>query len=141
MTSCVMHPANGLSMEFATSLAPAAHSAREARRFVMTALAGRGLDSESAELVVAELMANVVQHAETEVEVKLFIGATVRLEVHDGNALIPAMRDAAEDAESGRGLFIIDALSRSWGIEKTDTGKCIWVDLERAPMGQMSSST
>lgn len=68
------------------------------------------------ELVVSELAANVVQHAGTEITVRLVVDTPLRVEVHDGNSIIPAMAAAAEHAESGRGLFIVEALSTAWGI-------------------------
>lgn len=118
-------------MEFDQTFPPEPRAVSQARRFVRACLANRGVSSEDAEFVVSELMGNVVQHARTPVTVKLEVGRTLRLEVQDGNSIIPAIVDAAQDAESGRGLFIISNLAVNWGIDTTDDGKCVWVELTR----------
>lgn len=94
-------------------------------------MAMHGLLSDAAELVVSELMANVVQHAGTPVDVHLRIEpATVRVELHDGSSIIPALAAAANDAERGRGLLIVDVVSRRWSVEATQSGKCVWIELD-----------
>lgn len=109
--------------------APEPESAMAARRFVRDCLAEHAIASYTAELIVSELMANVIQHARTELTVVVRVGTTLRLEVHDGSSIIPAMRQAADDAESGRGLFIIEAIALDWGVETTADGKCVWVEI------------
>jgi hypothetical protein len=48
--------------------------------------------------------------------------------VSDAVAAAPAPREAAEDDESGRGLFLVRELSRAWGFYYVDEfgGKVIW---------------
>ena len=41
-------------------------------------------------------------------------GTGLLIEVFDTDANPPVFTDAAEDAENGRGLFIVDALSKQW---------------------------
>jgi anti-sigma regulatory factor (Ser/Thr protein kinase) len=41
----------------------------------------------------------------------------------------PALADAGTDAESGRGLTIVDALSADWGWHPVPGGKCVWAVL------------
>lgn len=118
-------------MKYTESFEPAPPSAVAARRFVRGSLAEHGVPPEDSELIVSELLANVVQHAHTPITVKLEVGQTVRIEVHDGNSIVPAIKDAAEDAESGRGLFIISTLASQWGIDTTANGKCVWVEITR----------
>lgn len=110
---------------------PEAFSAVSARAFVNARLAEQGVISPDCELVVSELMANVVQHARTPVTVRLVVDTILRVEVHDGSSIVPAMAEAAGDAESGRGLFIVEALSSAWGISPTPAGKCVWVEIAR----------
>jgi hypothetical protein len=39
----------------------------------------------------------------------------------------------AWDADAGRGLFIVDALTAGrWGWFAADTGKCVWAEIVRA---------
>lgn len=118
-------------MQYEQPFSPEASSAVRARAFVNACLADQGVISPDCELVVSELMANVVQHARTPVTVRLVVDTTLRVEVHDGNSIVPAMAEAAGDVESGRGLFIIEALSSAWGISPTTDGKCVWVELAR----------
>lgn len=51
--------------------------------------------------------------------------------MQDGNAIIPAVIEAAADAERGRGPFIVDALAQAWGVEAMPAGKRIWVEIPR----------
>lgn len=118
-------------MEYDQSFPPDPPSALAARRFVRDRLAGHGVATEDGELIVSELMGNVVRHARTPITVRLRVGRSLRLEVHDGSSILPAMAEAAEDAESGRGLFIISALAKDWGITRKPGGKFVWVELER----------
>ena len=41
-------------------------------------------------------------------------GEGLLIEVFDTDANPPVLTDAAEDAENGRGLLLVDALSREW---------------------------
>lgn len=112
-------------------LAPHLSSAGKARRFVRQVLAAQGLESDSLELVTSELVGNVVAHAHSEVRLTVRVGARIRIEVADGDAIIPAVVDAASDAESGRGLFIVEAVSSAWGVDTVADGKRVWAELDR----------
>lgn len=131
MTAATAATEPGSAMEFDRTFSPEPRSALAARRFVRSRLGEQGVSSEDSELVVSELMGNVVRHAQTPVTVRLGVGQTVRVEVHDGNAIIPAVAEAAEDAEAGRGLFIISNVAMNWGVDQTPDGKCVWVELTR----------
>ena len=41
----------------------------------------------------------------------------------------PLPRPASNDAVHGRGLHIIDALGRDWGVERLSGGKVVWAEL------------
>ena len=122
-------------MNFIEALPPDPQSARRARRFVREQLTTVGVDSEGAEHVVSELVANVAEHARTTVHVAVVVSDSVRIEVYDGNAVIPAVIDAAADAERGRGLAIVEAYANTWGVTPTGDGKMVWAELERLPLG------
>ena len=54
----------------------------------------------------------------------------LRVEVIDGSERPPDLRVATPDAESGRGLFIVQALADRWGHEVVETGgKTVWFEL------------
>ncbi|WP_327393075.1 ATP-binding protein [Streptomyces sp. NBC_01186] len=57
--------------------------------------------------------------------------ARVRLAVTDADPRpLPAPRAAAPDAESGRGLALIEALSLRWGVERrVPYAKTVWCEL------------
>ncbi|MGW7434612.1 ATP-binding protein [Streptomyces sp. NPDC054849] len=42
---------------------------------------------------------------------------------------LPQARFAAPDAESGRGLLLVDSLAKSWGTVPTAEGKAVWFSL------------
>jgi anti-sigma regulatory factor (Ser/Thr protein kinase) len=109
------------------ALAPGA-----ARRFVQAHLVAWGCEDalDHAQLVVSELVTNAVVHARSHPHLLLAYDAvTVRLEVVDDSASAPIVRDPDDWAESGRGMFLVDALSTGWGVEIGERGKRIWVDL------------
>jgi anti-sigma regulatory factor (Ser/Thr protein kinase) len=91
--------------------------------------------------VVAELLGNAVRHAEPlpggvirlAVRVGQAIGtesAYVVLRVTDGGAdREPTARMASPDSVDGRGLAIVSALARRWGVEREGEGQCVWAEL------------
>lgn len=93
---------------------------------------------ESALLVVSELVTNAVKHTSSEdlVEVSLeFHQAEVRVAVADSSPAIPRQRAAGADEESGRGLAIVEAIARRWGVEPVGTaaGKRVYAVLALDP--------
>lgn len=87
--------------------------------------------SSEAETIVAELVANAVEHAETALEVRVLRrGGSLRIEVDDDGRGWPVLRDPEPLAERGRGLFIVDHLSERWGIDRhARDGKTIWAEM------------
>jgi anti-sigma regulatory factor (Ser/Thr protein kinase) len=60
-------------------------------------------------------------------------GAVVELRVSDGGSpFVPTERRAEPDSVNGRGLAIVTALARSWGVEREADGQCVWAEL-RSP--------
>lgn len=60
-------------------------------------------------------------------------GAVVELRVSDGGSpFVPTERRAEPDSVDGRGLAIVTALARSWGVEREADGQCVWAEL-RSP--------
>ncbi|HTJ70533.1 MAG TPA: SpoIIE family protein phosphatase [Actinospica sp.] len=48
------------------------------------------------------------------------------IEVYDQDVRMPRVRTAAATDEGGRGLFLVDQLSKRWGARDTPTGKAVW---------------
>ncbi len=69
-------------------------------------------------LLLTELVTNAFQHGEgEEVGVRMARTAkTIRIEVADGSTRLPVARQASPLDESGRGIFIVDALADAWGV-------------------------
>jgi anti-sigma regulatory factor (Ser/Thr protein kinase) len=84
------------------------------RDYVLTRL------SDDVELLVAELVTNAVSASRSlpwpsAVRMWLLSGeASVLVIVGDANPQAPARIDAADDAESGRGLLLVEATSAWW---------------------------
>ncbi|MFF5444196.1 ATP-binding protein [Streptomyces sp. NPDC012888] len=110
-----------------------------ARALVRTALAesdGPSADSDTAELLTAELVANAVEHTSREVPIELVVelGAHgCQVEVHDGDPVPPDLSTARTCPdpwqEHGRGLLLIRALSSACGHRPTARGKAVWFSL------------
>jgi anti-sigma regulatory factor (Ser/Thr protein kinase) len=56
-------------------------------------------------------------------------GSSLLVEVHDQDVRTPRVRTASANDEGGRGLFLVDQLSRRWGVRPTPTGKAVWFQL------------
>jgi anti-sigma regulatory factor (Ser/Thr protein kinase) len=52
--------------------------------------------------------------------------AGLLIEVWDPSGEPPIIKDADEEAEGGRGLRLVEALSRQWGWYWADSGKVVW---------------
>jgi anti-sigma regulatory factor (Ser/Thr protein kinase) len=118
-----------LSREFEPS--PGAPQA--ARRFVEEALRGWGHGDtviDDARLLLSELVTNAVTHARSPVSVTLRArGSALRLAVRDESPAEPTPRPVAPEADAGRGLQIVAALAKEWGVLATRGGKTVWAEL------------
>lgn len=93
------------------------------------------------ELLASEMVTNALIHAHSEVDVRLReYPDRIRVEVRDSDPHPPAPvwilgTDEAEnqEAESGRGLLIVDAVASAWGSSPAGRGKTTWFEL-RTPL-------
>jgi len=68
--------------------------------------------------------------ADRRIEVVMRKGrSSLWVEVHDQDVRTPRVRTASANDEGGRGLFLVDQLSRRWGVRPTPTGKAVWFQL------------
>jgi anti-sigma regulatory factor (Ser/Thr protein kinase) len=123
----------------------AAHptSVGAARRMVRAATA-RAVPlelTETAELLVSELVTNAVVHAGTPVEIAVAVldDLTVMVTVSDGSAHAPVTRDYAATASTGRGLVLVQELADRWGVQVTPAGKSVWFCLSPTPRHGVSA--
>ncbi|MET9322560.1 ATP-binding protein [Streptomyces sp. NPDC003038] len=92
----------------------------------------------TAELVLSELVTNAL-HApapsDRQVGIRIAHSSTdglLRLEVSDAGSGRPELRHPEPDAEHGRGLQLVDALSHRWGVSPRagGIGKTVWSELK-----------
>ena len=111
-------------------------SAGEARRFAARVVVDWRFDSvlDDVLLVVSELAANALTHADSALELRLSHSSNVlRIEVTDGGAGTPEPQPESFTEEHGRGLHLVDHLTTAWGMRETTsgTGKMVWAELSR----------
>jgi hypothetical protein len=76
-------------------------------------------------VVVSELVTNALRHSGSDTvtfSLSCDESGGVRVEVDDHSCGRPEVRELDEDAEDGRGLVIVEALTDAWGRE----GSCTW---------------
>jgi anti-sigma regulatory factor (Ser/Thr protein kinase) len=111
---------------------PAPSSARVARRFVADVLErwGRTDLVDTTALVVGELVGNAIRHGLSRYRVTVASAEDgLRIEVADLSAVVPQAREGSDDAVGGRGLHLVEALSRRWGTDVRDDGKTVWAEI------------
>lgn len=86
-----------------------------------------------AQICVSELVANVINHVGPGTPVTLAVstdGAHLRIELSDPDArALPTLVAPMSDAESGRGLMIVDAVADRWGVISRADSKVVWCEL------------
>ncbi len=117
-------------------LPPTPASVSLARRFVRQLLSDWGLPDEAQreiELVVSELVTNAARHSEDFLEVRLYCPpGLLRVEVSDSSHRMPpsTVEEVDEEATSGRGLVLVDAIADRWGVDSADLGKRVWAEFD-----------
>ncbi|MEU9234647.1 ATP-binding protein [Streptomyces subrutilus] len=127
--------------------------ARLARRLAQAQLDIWGIPygcalSDDVGLVVGELAANAVLHGRLpgrDFELRLeYGGGCVRVMVSDGRSeKEPPDAPAPVDpwsAEDGRGLLLVAAVAREWGVAARGPGKTVWAEVGNAPWAPVSAS-
>jgi anti-sigma regulatory factor (Ser/Thr protein kinase) len=123
------HERHGYCVRLATGPAAAA----EARRRVRFAIRSWRVpvDLDAALLLTSELVTNAVRH-EAAQAVVLAIACSrgrLRVDVHDTSRCLPAVAEVPADAETGRGLLLVETLSDEWGCYRTPAGKAVYFTL------------
>jgi PAS domain S-box-containing protein len=97
--------------------------------------------ADAAALVVTELVTNALLHGSPPVRVRLReVPDGVRLEVADRGAELPVAVRRSSAAMTGRGLALVEALCRSWGVDADDlAGKVVWAELAEDVAGGLAA--
>ncbi|WP_329124260.1 ATP-binding protein [Streptomyces sp. NBC_01465] len=105
-----------------------------AREFTREALADWGVRDRSYDILlcVSELVTNALVHGVPPgrgflLRVLPYEGG-VRVEVHDSGDGVPAIPRPDADADGGRGLLLVEALSDKWDVGERDPGKVVWCE-------------
>jgi anti-sigma regulatory factor (Ser/Thr protein kinase) len=81
-------------------------------------------------IVTTELVQNVVEHTDDGGELSLALRpGTVVIEISDTSPEMPQLRDPDPSAAGGRGLRMVQAIARCWGVRRRPEGKVIWVEV------------
>lgn len=142
LLALVTHPTTGAASVRQTSdtqhvleLPAVLSSPARARAFVLQSLESWGLDQliDTAALLTSELVTNGVRHAGTGLRLMVSrIGERgVRIAVTDHAPTVGVrIGRSDDDAEGGRGLFLVEHMSSGWGSVADDTGKTVWFELQ-----------
>ncbi|WP_433466726.1 ATP-binding protein [Spirillospora sp. CA-128828] len=120
-------------------------SISDARAFTRAFVVDRSPDDlvDTVELVVSELCTNAVEHTASGEEGGQFV---LELAVHSEHVRVgvvdfgahtePTLNDEpfGVDAVSGRGLLIVETVSKAWGSERLRVGRRVWADVVGASM-------
>lgn len=115
--------------------------AADVREFVREACSGALSQGELdvAVLLANELVANAMLHTDSErfeVHVQVRRGG-LRIGVRDDGRTSPAPSTPGKEDTAGRGLQIVDRLSKTWGVKYGEGGgKCVWFSLPRSRFGR-----
>ena len=137
-------------IKFRCSLAAIPTAPSLARQFLTQLLDLWGVDPDttySALVVISELVTNSIRHSGRAMgpstlrrgEVPQLVGISAQVavdrlyvEVWDGSEKLPTPKDAADDAEEGRGLWIVANLATRWGahpaVLRHVAGKVTWFE-------------
>ncbi len=120
-------------MELRTRLGRDPTEVSQARHMLAERLARWGFAADDiAVLLVSELVTNALLHGRPPVE--LHAQRTpdgLRVEVRDGAAQEPVVRDTPLDVPGGQGLRLVEALASRWGWAPAGRGKSVWFELDQ----------
>ncbi|GAA2319977.1 ATP-binding protein [Streptomyces hawaiiensis] len=132
-----------LTRHFTIQLSATRRGARLARLLTERQLDEWGEPYEAAAQVVAELASNAVLHGRVRgrdfrLALELRADRTLRVEVTDarGDRIPSVSEPVGEDAEFGRGLWIVAAYASRWGVKEAPAhAKTVWAELRPGSRG------
>lgn len=134
--------AQGLPLRSHVELRPVPTSARLARLHARNALRDWHMTclADTVEVLVSEIVSNAIRASAcvprqrrdpSGPRIQLWLASDLRsvlIQVWDGDRHHPVCQEPAPDAEAGRGLLLVEALSQQWGSYAPDgqSGKIVW---------------
>jgi anti-sigma regulatory factor (Ser/Thr protein kinase) len=104
-----------------------------ARKEVNSVYAALGDVSYEIETVVSELVTNALQAGCRRLTLAVDAHHSyVRVAASDDASGDPVEKRPSPDMAHGRGLWIVGAYSRRWGVEREDQGKTVWAEIALA---------
>jgi hypothetical protein len=99
--------------------------------------------ADVAELLAGEIASNVVIHTQTPWLrlVAEVAGGTLRVCVSDGDRRLPTLQMPSAREPRGRGLMLVDLLSKDWGAVQRPTGKIVWFTLSTDGAGDLTAGS
>ena len=114
-------------------LQPSPSAAATARRRVAEACHGRLSEeaTETARLLVSELVTNCVLHAHSMITLAIECSRdTLAVAVGDDADAVPVVKEPTDHEHHGRGMWLVDALAGEWGVQQRPAGgKIVWFRL------------
>jgi len=87
-------------------------------------------------LVLSEVVSNAVRHGSDTEAIELAVtpkGDYLCVQVTDsGNGLAPRPRATAPDEDGGWGFFLIEHMTRRWGMTREDSHTRVWFEFDYA---------
>ncbi len=94
------------------------------------------VDAANVCLVLTELVTNSIRHGRGPVTVEMaWHPPMLMIGVTDLSDDLPRPPAAVEDAESGRGIAVLEALVTRWGVRLADQGKTVWCEFVSVAQG------
>lgn len=94
--------------------------------------------TDNAALLTTELLSNAIRHGRGRVLLELCLvqhsagGAALHVRVVDDSQYPPRLGQMDLESESGRGMWLVDAIAEQWGSDiepPPEQGKTVWFDL------------
>jgi anti-sigma regulatory factor (Ser/Thr protein kinase) len=105
-------------------------AARRWARETLPCMTGDELDDLL--LIVNELVSNAFDHGRGPYALRLrqfTEPCSVRIEVDDASPELPVLGNSRIGDHRGRGLIMINALAKDWGVTPGPTGKTVWAEI------------
>ena len=120
-------------------------SVPRARHYVEDYLEAACIDEETrwlALLLASEVATNAVEHAQSGFSLSIYLANdTIRVEIVDESPQLPRVELPALYSPRGRGMFIVDAFSRDWGVELFNGSKAVWFEVPAQPRTSTADAT